>query len=531
MNSNIFRFFLIIFLLPLPIFAQQELPLKLREFEQSDDFKQASPDTAFIKLKDAYNKAIEKKDPIAAALKLQQMGRVCYHLGHYPQSLDFHLQANEIFRSTGRKELLANNLNDMGILYYYNRQRDLARRQYQEALSIYSELKDQAGMAVTYGKIGHICEKLQQYDSAFYFQRQALAQYSQIDNKQGMAKIYENMGSIYEDLASYDSAAYYFRQALQLDEQTADNIARIEVLNNLGDVLRKTGHYREALQQTRQALALALQNNEQYQLSGAYKDMAKIYNLLGNNDSAYYYLEASRQHLLGIYSRESSKQVALLQTMYDIEKKNHEIERLTNARKLTGIITVAVIIVIALLIILGTLIISRQRLRIRNTQMLAQQDRHVYETQKEKMETELENRKMELTTHTLHIIQKNQLLEELRNRLEEILKDDRRDQKKQLKQLQQQINHSFNHDQYWEEFRSMFEQVHQAFFNNLAKYSDTLTPNDLRLVALLKMNLPSNDIATLLSVSQDSLRVMRYRLRKKLNMEQGESLTAFIQSL
>ena len=39
------------------------------------------------------------------------------------------------------------------------------------------------------------------------------------------------------------------------------------------------------------------------------------------------------------------------------------------------------------------------------------------------------------------------------------------------------------------------------------------------------------DIATLLSVSQDSLRVMRYRLRKKLNMEQGESLTAFIQSL
>ena len=43
------------------------------------------------------------------------------------------------------------------------------------------------------------------------------------------------------------------------------------------------------------------------------------------------------------------------------------------------------------------------------------------------------------------------------------------------------------------------------------------------------MNAP--DIATLLGVSTDSLRVARYRLRKKLKLEQGTSLTAFIQSV
>jgi hypothetical protein len=50
-------------------------------------------------------------------------------------------------------------------------------------------------------------------------------------------------------------------------------------------------------------------------------------------------------------------------------------------------------------------------------------------------------------------------------------------------------------------------------------------------VALLKMNLASGDIATLLGISMDSLRVVRYRLRKKLNLPQGESLSVFIQSL
>jgi hypothetical protein len=123
------------------------------------------------------------------------------------------------------------------------------------------------------------------------------------------------------------------------------------------------------------------------------------------------------------------------------------------------------------------------------------------------------------------------LLDELRSKLEDMAKDDKRDHKKQIRQLLNRINQGFQHDHYWEEFRSVFEQVHQAFFDNLKKHNESLTGNDLRLAALLKMNLESGDIATLLGISQDSLRVIRYRLRKKFNLQQGESLTAFIQSL
>lgn len=525
--------------------AQDALTWKLHDPELMDNSRYAAPDSVFLELKNAYNRAVEEKDDLAAARSLQQMGRICYHLGHYPQSLDFYLQAGELFHKEGAAELQAGNLNDIGILYYYNRQRNKARQQYEEALVIYSGLHNIAGMAVTYGKIGQLYEKQQQYDSAFYYQRQALEQYLQMDDRQGMAKIYENLGSIHEDLFHYDSAHHYFKQALVLDEQTGDDIAQIEVLNNLGDIFRKTGRYHEGLLQTRKALNLALKKQELYQLSGAYRDIAKTYNLMGINDSAYYYLELARTYLLNIYSDESSKQVALLQTVYDTEKKNHEIERLKNARKTTRIITIAVIVVVVLLIVLGMLIISRQRLKIKNERTLSRQHLHIYESQKELMQAALENKQLQegklkeelelrsraLTTHTLHIIQKNQLLEELRSRLDELVKEDRRDQKKQLKQLLQQINGSFNHDQYWIEFRNIFEKVHQAFFDNLKKYCDSLTANDLRLVALLKMNLGSNDIATLLGISQDSLRVVRYRLRKKLQLQQGESLTAFIQSL
>lgn len=543
-HYSLFRFlksFLLIILFLPNLFSQS---LKQEENENIGLFSH-NPDATFRLLKEKYNKANEQKNVVQAGIYLQQMGQICYHFGHYPQALDFHLQASKIFKANQKKDLLAENLNDLGVLYYYNRQRNLARQHYDEAFAIYKSTHNDLGMANTLGKIGQLYEKQQKYDSAFTYQRQAMSHYQKINNRQGMSKIYENIGSIYEDLARYDSAYFYYQQSFLINQKTKNQIAQIEVLNNLGDVLRKTGKLNEGLVYSKKALDLALDSKETYQLSGAYRDIAKAYNLMGRNDSAFHYLELSRKTALDIYDENSNKQLALLQVMYDITKKNNEIEQLNNARKTNQIIGLAIGIVTILLAALATVIISRQRLKIKSERFLNEERNHVYETQKALMEVDLRNKVLEeenlknlleikskeLSSHTLHVIQKNQLLEKLYHRLEEMIKDDRRDPKRQLRQIMQEINQSFNHDQYWEEFRGIFEQVHQSFFDKLKASSENLTANDLRLIALLKMNLNSADISSLLGISQDSLRVVRYRLRKKLNLAQGDSLSAFIQAL
>ena len=183
----------------------------------------------------------------------------------------------------------------------------------------------------------------------------------------------------------------------------------------------------------------------------------------------------------------------------------------------------------------------RQRLKIKDQNALAKQK----EAQHELMQLEIKNQQLEegslkqqldiksreLSAHTLNLIKNNQLLEHLRSTLQAMVKEDKRDQKKQMQQVIAQINESFNHEQHWKEFTNAFEQVHQQFFDNIKKHSGELTSTDMRLIALLRINLGSADIATLLGISTDSLRVYRYRLRKKLNIPQGDNLTAFIQSL
>lgn len=515
------------------------------ELQHTRRLSKQFPDSAFTLLKEMYSKAIAGKDRPTMGVCLQQMGQVCFSLGNYPKALDFHLQADKIFRETNNNEQLARNLNDMGLVYYQNRQLPVARKQYDEALAIYYKLGDQEGLAETYGKIGHLYEKQKQVDSAFYFQRLALQQCRQEAQPSVVAKLYENIGSIYEDLEQYDSAWYYFNRSLGLYDQANDEVAGIEVVNNLGDIYRKTGRYRDAISKSREALTRANATNDLYQKQAAYRDLGKAWNLLGQPDSAYFYIDLSRRATIDLYSIENNRQTAFLSVLFDIDKKNDEIVQLENARNITLIVTTAVVIVVILLVVLGWVTISRQRLKIRNEQMVSERNRHIFETQKNLMQAELANRQLQedrlmeelevkkkgLTTYTLHIIQKNQSLEDLRHKLEFLVKDDKRDQKKQLQQLIQHINQSFNHDQYWNEFRETFEQLHQPFFDNLKKHSEELTSNDLRMLSLIKLNLASKDMATLLGISQDSLRVSRYRLKKKLNLGQDESLTGFVQGL
>jgi tetratricopeptide (TPR) repeat protein len=531
--------------LPLPPVCAQ--PALIRRIEQLDPIVQpvGEPDSRLRTLKSHYNQAVDAHDDKTAALSLQEMGRICYHLGQYPQAFDFYRKAGQLLGQLGQQKLLADNFNDLGALYYANKQPAQARQQYKLALAIFQRTGNEKGQATTYGKIGHLCEKLERNDSAFYYQRLALQHYRHSPDQAGVGKIYENLGSIFENWARYDSAHFYFAQALTLSQRSGDEIGQIEILNNLGDVLRKTGRYEAGLRQTRQALALARKTGEHHQLGGAYSDLAKTFSLLGRNDSAYYYSALSRKYQVATYSATNQQQLALLQTLYDLEHKDLQIAQLGQARYVNRLLLAAGAGAGLLLLVLAWVVISRQRLKIRSGLALSEQNQRMYDTQRALLQLELKNKQLEeenlkqelavrskeLSTHTLHVIQKNQLLEELRGQLGELVKDEKRDQKKQLKQLLHQIGQNFHHDQHWEEFRTTFEQVHQPFFDNLQQHCPTLTAGERRLVALLKMNLTSQDIATSLGVSLDSLRVMRYRLRKRLNLPTGESLTTFLQAL
>ncbi len=55
-----------------------------------------------------------------------------------------------------------------------------------------------------------------------------------------------------------------------------------------------------------------------------------------------------------------------------------------------------------------------------------------------------------------------------------------------------------------------------------------MSKTELQVCALLRLNLSSKDIARLTNLNITSVEMTRHHIRKKLKLEQGENLTAFL---
>ncbi|WP_140938296.1 tetratricopeptide repeat protein [Sphingobacterium lumbrici] len=502
-----------------------------------------NPDLAFKQLKRNLNNALEEGNDHVAAVCYRQIGELYHYQAAYLQALDNFYKAESLFRKQEQTLELANTWIKIGETNFYNRQYTVSLEAFEQSLSLYISVNNNDGMADALAHIGQVYEKTENLQEAKRYQYLALDHLGGIADQALIAKIYENIGSIYEDKFQLDSALLFFQKALDIIDQQDDKMAKIEVFNNLGDVFRKTGDYQTALKYTRQATSLAKDMQEHYQLASSYRDLAKTFSLMGRYDSAYHYSYAGREIHTEIFSEDMTKQLTVLQTLFELEQKDDAIVQYERERKIHYTMLLFGTAIVLLLIFLGISVISRQKLKITNGKRLYTQNQILYETQKRAMETDLHNKKLreenlknelelkskELTSHTLHLIQKNQLLDELKEKLNVVVKSDKRDQRKELRHIINLIQLNHNQDKNWDDFRIVFERVHEHFFDGLRAHSDGLTSSDFRLAALLKMNLGSPDISTMLGISQDSLRIARYRLRKKLNLPEGESLTTFIQ--
>ena len=80
-------------------------------------------------------------------------------------------------------------------------------------------------------------------------------------------------------------------------------------------------------------------------------------------------------------------------------------------------------------------------------------------------------------------------------------------------------------------FETYFEDVHTIFFKRLKEKYPDLSPNDLKMCAYIKMNIPTKEITTLTNISLRGVEIRRYRLRKKLGLSRDVNLITFLSNL
>ncbi|MFD2160871.1 tetratricopeptide repeat protein [Paradesertivirga mongoliensis] len=494
-------------------------------------------DSIFVVIKAKLDSSLAVKDLKHAGVFYMQMAEILFNEGAIVQALEYYLKAYKLFGQERDLSNLAKTQNRIGNIHFKSQRYTLALKNFKQSLNIFKQLEDKNGIADSYSSIGTAYLRQGIPDSSSHFFKKALDEFKKVQPGKETIDGYEKMGKIYEDLGDFNQALenYLSAQKLYAKKGVA---ADAGLLNNIGDIHRKTGNFRSALTYSKSAEQQAFKIHDVRELSSAHRDLAKTYSSLGKYDSAYHYSEKARSSYAKIFNQENNEQLYLLQTLFEFQQKDNEISILENERDRDRILSMSMTAISILGGFLGFSVISRQRLKMDNERRIHQSEQksmqlelHNKHLLQESLKDELELKSRELTSHTLHIIQKNQFLEDLKNEIAKLVKDDKRDQRKELKQVIGLINSSSNLDTKWEDFRVVFENVHRDFFEKLNKHSSSLTATDLRFLALLKMNLSSPDIATMLGVSPDSLRTTRYRIRKKLQLHEEASLHSFIQGI
>ncbi|GAA0731281.1 hypothetical protein GCM10009430_43280 [Aquimarina litoralis] len=136
-----------------------------------------------------------------------------------------------------------------------------------------------------------------------------------------------------------------------------------------------------------------------------------------------------------------------------------------------------------------------------------------------------------LSTNYLSLDAKTECLEKSKNQIEAIYPISNSEVKTELIKINNNIIQNLKNGNHYELFKAHFEEVHPQFYKKLLLKESSLSNNDLKLAALLKMGFNNTEISFFMGISISGVKKAIQRLRKKLGLDPASSLRQFIYTI
>lgn len=379
---------------------------------------------------------------------------------------------------------LAQILNNIGNIYF-EIEPDSALVYFQKSYSISSSLNKPELMLYVYTNLGRAYHKLSQNDKAeFYYTKAVQTVFPEA--RDGLkAWVYISSATFHLDLNQNDSAIYYVDQAL----------------NAMG-----ANKSPEFLQKTNSILYQAYYNLGDFEASAnrfiAYDSISAV---IDAHDE-----QLSKDRLIQVRDYKSRIQ----QQQLKANQKNFQL-------MLVGIGIVS-------LLIIGVMLYFRYKNHLENAEL----QKELAETKQRELNIELELKNKSLTLGAMNEIYKSNSIHEITKALQGAkLMAQKAETRNNIDKIIGRLKSNLDKNP-WQEFETHFSEIHESFFQSLTTKHPELTPKDIRMCALLKMNLTTKEIAQLTGQSLKGVENARTRIRKKLELtNQKIDLSAYLNSI
>ncbi len=439
------------------------------------------------------------EDDSGVGSMLLNIGLVYSEQLSYPQAKSYFRRAHESFERNGKTVSQATALTKLASVLSFEDSLELAAEYLNRAIEIHRAGNFQYGLAEAYNRRGIVYRRQGDYNAALDYLYRSRDISREIDDNEGLAKCYSDIGITFLEMRRFPEAGDYFTKGIEQSKAIGSKKWRVE----------------------------------------AYLGLSTLYERMGNQARALEYYKKYQQLKDSVLDRQKILAIANLQEDYENREQLRDLERSKlrifdlqeQARSRTTLIAILIILFVLLIAVIS-LAYRNQGLKARRLEDQKQKEAEFHKIEQEKHEAEVENirlrqkelerelelRQRELASYALNFIQKNEFIHDLKQDLDKLKNGP------ELQRIKRKLQSTHRVDKDWENFKLQFEKVHGDFSGELKERYPDLSPAELKLATLIRINLNTKECASVLGISPESAKTARYRLRKKMNIETEENL-------
>ncbi|MFN8116642.1 MAG: sensor histidine kinase [Bacteroidia bacterium] len=371
-------------------YAKKELELA-KKIDNKKEIAQANSDignvfnrmASFDSTLHYYNIALKIRqslnDKIKSAGIYSNIATVYTRQSKFKEALDLNFKSLKLYEQIGDSANQANILGNIGILYYNLEQNKSANEFFIKGLRIArlchkqlieaNILIELGGIKFEQGVKNDIIVNRKELDSALLYFENAntiLTEYNAIYN---LAVVNNNIGRIYVQLKDYEKATQYYNQGLIYRQQMNDDYGIGLSYLNLGKISKLKKLYPNSIDFYKKAATIFLEIKSYVDLKQVYGEMSVAYEDMKDYHNAMIFHQLYAQYSDSVYTSENAKQMAEMQTKYEVDKKDlelaknkAELEAKEKQAFIKNIIIISVVLLLLLLSGLGILFYRKKQI-------------------------------------------------------------------------------------------------------------------------------------------------------------------------
>ncbi|MCX6283218.1 MAG: tetratricopeptide repeat protein [Bacteroidetes bacterium] len=472
------------------------------------------------------------------------IGAIYEETGLWNDALSMYMNSLQACDKTDNEAGKAKVYNNIGKLYFNRNVFDKAESLFNKAIIINKKLDIRPELFNNYNNIAGIYHLRHNPNKALEY---ALIALNQLDINRDFYNVsiaYSNIGNLYQDLGNKTVALSYYEEAAKIQERNSFQVALLRSYISISSLYQEINKLDSATSYINKSLKLVKNLRNPSQNLFIYKTAARYFNMIGNYKSAndlysrYITLNDSLETLNSITKIE---QIQAVNEVINKEKDNKILQQKINLKDLAIqrqqiILFAAAVIFLFVISLLFNGIRNTRRERKRNSlimkqsDLLHQQEKQILIDKERNLTLELDYKNRQLTSYALHLVRNNEFVQKSTEELKHLLLELNPRDKERSDRIKQMISdlHQYSSGNVWEEFRLYFEEVHQSFDKNLSSAFPSLSPNDKKVCALLKLGLSTKEIASITFRELRSVESARNRLRKKLGLDPDVNIQIFL---